>query len=308
MRLDFKALWVDDQPRHIASFAEGIRRKLKEMGFELDLVTAPSLEAIDTFIGEHVHEDGVDLVLVDYDLTGKGDGGEQALAKIRKRFPHKDMIFYSAMDTDKLRKIAFESRLDGIHFSTRLSLVDDTGSMIDKMLRKVMDVDHMRGVVMSATSDIDFIVEESLQTVCGRLSSGDQAAFIAKVVASVRGKLAKWGEELDKAEQKATIEALFKLKHLCTSADRLNLLVEELEAFAGDGSSQLEKAISYRQDVIPRRNKLAHVMLRVVDGKRVLEGPEGPFTEEDMTLLRCDLIEHRLNFTDIAVLLDVSLD
>jgi DNA-binding NarL/FixJ family response regulator len=309
MRLDFKTLWIDDQPKHVKSFKEGIERKLAELGFQLDVVEVSSPEGVDTAIGEHVHDDGIDLVLVDYDLgVGPGGGGQEALAKVRKQFPYKDLIFYSADDRQKLRQIAYDAGIDGLHFSTRLSLVDDTYSIIEKMLRKVMDIDHMRGVVMSATSDIDFMVEKSLLAVYSRLDDGGKTAFTAKVVAAIRKKLVRWGEELEKAERKGGAEPVFDLKHLCSAADRLELLLDELSSWASEGSSHLEKAKVYKVEVVPRRNKLAHVMLRVVDGRRVLDGPEGPVTNKDMAGLRRDLIAHRLNFTDIAVLVDVTLD
>ncbi|WP_292573153.1 response regulator [Mesorhizobium sp.] len=307
MRLDFKALWIDDQPKHVRSFREGIQRRLSGLGFELEVMEVSSLDKVDEAIGPHVHNDGVDLVLVDYDL-GSGSGGEEALAKVRKQFPYKDLIFYSADDREKLRKIAYDGGLDGLYFSTRLSLVDDTVSVIQKMLHKVMDIDHMRGVVMSATSDIDFIVERSLLATYDRLDVKEKAEFRAEVVASIRSKLEKWAKELDKAEKKGSLEAIFKLRHLCSAADRLELLLESLSKWTSDGSTYLDKAKIYRDDVVPRRNKLAHVTLREVDGRRVLDGPEGPVSEDDMTKLRKDLIEHRQNFTSIAVLIDVKLD
>lgn len=307
MRLDFKALWIDDQPKHVKSFREGIQRKLSELGFELEVVEVSALDKVDEAIGAHIHNDGVDLVLVDYDL-GSGSGGLEALTKVRKQFPYKDLIFYSADDREKLRKIAYEGGLDSLYFSTRLSLVDDTVSVIQKMLHKVMDIDHMRGVVMSATSDIDFVVERSLLAVYERNHDEGKAAFRAAVVAAVRTKLEKWSAELGKAEGKGTLEAIFKLKHLCSAADRLGLLLESLAEWTPDGSTHIDKAKAYKDDVVPRRNKLAHVTLRVVDGRRVLDGPEGPITDADMTKLRCDLIEHRQNFTNIAVLVDVAMD
>jgi hypothetical protein len=266
-----------------------------------------ALDKVDEAIGAHVHNDGIDLVLVDYDL-GSGKGGEQALAKVRKQFPYKDLIFYSADDREKLRKIAYEGGLDSLYFSTRLSLVDDTVSVIQKMLHKVMDIDHMRGVVMSATSDIDFVVEKSLLAVYARNNNEGKAAFRTAVVAAVRDKLEKWSADLEKAEMKGTLEAIFKLKHLCSAADRLELLLSSLAEWTSDGSTYIDKAKVYKDDVVPRRNKLAHVTLRVIDGRRVLDGPEGPITDEDMTKLRCELIEHRQNFTNIAVLVDVAMD
>ena len=160
------------------SFREGIQRHLAGLGFELEVCEGSSLDKVDEIIGQHIHDDGIDLVLVDYDL-GSGSGGEQALAKIRKQFPYKDLIFYSVRDREQLRKIAYDGHLDSLYFSTRMSLVEDTVSVIQKMLAKVLDVDHMRGVVMSATSDIDVVVERSVLAVYDRATPDGQAELRA---------------------------------------------------------------------------------------------------------------------------------
>lgn len=309
MRLDFRVLWIDDQQKHIQSFSEGLRIKLKDLGFELFVIPLETIESVDQKMGEHVHHDGIDLVLVDYDLgLGKGDGGEQALTKVRKHFPYKEIVFYSATDTEKLRKIAYETKVDGVYFSTRLSLVSDTTQIIEKLLSKVLDIDHMRGVVMSATSDIDFLVEHSLLAVYKRLDIEQQSDFRKAIVAQLEGKLKDWGKDLDKAAGKDNIDAVLKLRHLFSAADKLNSLLVELDGWAADGSSYLQKVKAYRDDVVPRRNKLAHVMLKRESGRgATLVGAEN-WSLDDMTTLRCSLIDHRENFQNIAVLVDVQLD
>ncbi|MDA5637880.1 MULTISPECIES: response regulator [Agrobacterium] len=308
MKLEFCALWIDDQPKHVKSFAEGIQRRLSELGFELEVSEATALDKVEQVLGGHVHNDGIDLVLVDYDLGVKGAGGEQALASVRKRFPHKDIIFYSADDREKLREIAYKSKIDGVYFSTRLSLVDDTISIIEKTLSKVLDIDHMRGIVMAATSDIDDLVERSLIAVHKRLGEQDQEAFRRETVAAIEKKLSKWGEDLAKADGKSKLDAILKLKHLFTAADRLDYLLRQLDDWKNNNSTPLETASIYRSDIVPRRNKLAHARLIIQDKRRVLLGDEGPISDEDMRELRCELIRHRGNFTEIAVLVDAQLD
>lgn len=307
MRLDFHILWIDDQPKHIASFREGIDRRLATLGFVLKVTEVASLEEVEDCVAGHVQDDGIDLVLVDYDLGG-GDGGEQALIKIRKLMPFKEIIFYSAADTEKLRKIAFENKVDGAHFATRLTLSDDTSSLVNNILRKVMDIDHMRGVVMAATSDIDWLVEGSLIAIHSALDSASQKEMESGLVEYVKAKLERYGAELGKAQTKGSLAALLKLKHLIGSTDRLDLVIKAMEDTAeGNESSSLAMARTYKNDVVPRRNKLAHVVVKTVDGKKVLEGPGGSFTDEDMTVLRRDLIEHRSNFTSVAVVYDVPM-
>jgi DNA-binding NarL/FixJ family response regulator len=303
MRLDYKILWIDDQPAHVKSFQERIERHIREQGFVLDVQVVSKINDVDEAMGDHVHNDGVDLVLVDYDL-GPGGGGEEALAAVRNRLRHKDILFYSASDPENLRQIAYQAKLDGIYFSTRVSLADDAISLINKTLHKVMDIDHMRGVVMAATSDIDVSIERSVLAMYGGLDEAGRTTFKQKVVDTIRTKLLDWNNDLEKANKKPGIEPIFKLRSICTAADRLNLLLGELERFSTDGKTLLETAKEYRDDMIPRRNKLAHLVVKLVGGQRVLVGNEGELDVEGMRELRCDLLVHRSNFDEISVIVD----
>lgn len=306
MRLDFRTLWIDDQPRHIESFEEGLQLKLNPLGFNLVVRSVASVAEVDDAIGVNVHDDAIDLVLVDHDLGASGTG-DAALTKVRAKFPHKDIMFYSAGDRQKLRQIAYEAGLDGIYFSTRLTLVSDAFGLIESILSKVMDIDHMRGVVMAATSDIDYLVEQSVVAVYAGLEEEAKHAFLDDVISELRKKLKDWEKALDNAESSGTLEAVFKLHYLCTADVRLRLLLRSLAKWDETESTHLEKARVYRDDVVPRRNGLAHTRLEEVEGRLVLMGKEGRVTADEMKQLRCDLIEHRVNFQNIAVLIDVPL-
>ncbi|TKR54331.1 hypothetical protein D7I39_16755 [Allopusillimonas ginsengisoli] len=308
MRLDFTILWIDDQPKHVKSFSEGLGNHLRQLGFELNVISAQSLEMVDAGIGNHVYDDTIDLVLVDYDL-GMGAGGEEALVTIRKRFPFKEVVFYSATDAEKLRSIAFGAKVDGVYFSTRLSLVSDTTQVVSKLLNKVLDLDHMRGIVMSASSDIDYLVESSLNAVYDRLGEEEKPSFRSSIIEQLQGKLSKWAGELEEAAGKDSLVRIMKLRHLFTAHDRLECLARQLAGWAADHSSYLDKVHVYKDDVVPRRNKLAHAMLRRKDGgPPELIGLKESWSTEHMTELRCGLIEHRENFQTIAVLVDAKLD
>ncbi len=308
MRLDFTILWIDDQPKHVRSFSEGLSNHLRELGFELNVIPAHSVKMVAAEIGNHVYDDTIDLVLVDYDL-GTGAGGEEALIAIRKRFPFKEVVFYSATDAEKLRSIAFGAKVDGVYFSTRLSLVTDTTQIVSKLLSKVLDLDHMRGIVMSASSDIDYLVESSLQAVYDRLSEDEKPGFNSSIVDRLRAKLVKWTEELGNAENKNSLPKIMKLRHLFTAHDRLECLAQHLAGWAAEHSSYLDKVHEYKNDLVPRRNKLAHAMLRRKEGAAPeLIGLKEPWSTADMTTLRCGLIEHRENFQTIAVLVDAKFD
>jgi len=307
MRLDFTILWIDDQLHHIRGFQDSLRRELDQLGFKLEVLAVSSLDKVDEAVGQHVHDDAIDLVLVDYDLTGKGSGGEQALLQVRKKLPFKEIVFYSGTDVQKLREIAFKANVDGIQFSPRMNLVSNATKAIHKLLSKVMDIDHMRGVVMSAASDIDYMVEKSLMALHGALGEAERPAFRDQLVTEVRAKLAKWSSELDEAVAKGDIESLVMLRHLYSAHDKLRSLLKQLASWDAEHQPRLAKIKGYMGDVVPRRNKLAHGMLKREGSRLVIVGMKDPLTAEDMTKLRQELIDHRDNFAMIAVLLDVNL-
>lgn len=301
MKLDFTVLWIDDQPKHIQSYQESLQLKIAPLGFQLEVVSARSIAEIADAVGSRDGHDGIDLVLVDYDL-GNGGGGEVALEQVRKIFRYKEIIFYSATDVEKLRTLAYERSVDGVHFSTRFGLVQEAADVVRKLLGKVLDIDHMRGLVMAAASDIDDLVERSLVAVYGKLESSLRKEFVTDLHNQMTRKLQRWQQDLDQAMQIGDLESLLALKAMYSAADKLTSLRKRLELQAPSTDERNEKMKHYATNIVPRRNKLAHARL-----DRAGALPEG-FTSEDMTALRLDYINHRKNFVEVAVLLDVNFD
>ncbi len=301
MKLDFTILWIDDQPKHIKSYRESLGLKIAPLGFEIEVLEARSIAEISDVVGDRPEHDGIDLVLVDYDL-GNGSGGELALEEVRKLFRYKEIIFYSATDVEKLRKLAYERQVDSVHFSTRLGLVEEAAEIVRKLLAKVLDIDHMRGLVMSAASDIDDLVARSLAAVYSKLEVDEQKEFLEELQQQLAKKLSRWSDELSKACAASELTAMLELTALYSPADRLTSLRKRLEKQAPSAGDRNEMVKGYVTEIVPRRNKLAHVRLG-----RTGALPDG-FTADDMAVLRCDYIKHRKNFLDIAVLLDVEFD
>jgi hypothetical protein len=107
----------------------------------------------------------VDLVLVDWDL-GSNLHGEDAIEAIRDQVRYKDVVFYSAQRApDELRRAAFEKELEGVYCASREQLVEEVMGVFESLVKKVLDLDHTRGIVMGATSEIDQMVSECLSTI-----------------------------------------------------------------------------------------------------------------------------------------------
>jgi len=155
---------------------------------------------------------------------------------------------------------------------------------------------------MSAASDIDDLVSRSLRAVYKALPEQDKLTFLQALEEQLRRKLGRWENELKKAATKGGIDPMLDMHFLYGASDRLNSLAAKLQVQFPPSSEMGAMLKTYGEDVVPKRNKLAHV--RITRGEGIPEG----FTESEMSDLRCRFIEHRRNFYDIAVLLDVPLD
>src|SRR5580698_10169634 len=119
-----------------------------EHGFEFRPRLCRSLEEVRAFLAsdEDVFTDAIDLILVDWDL-GSGAHGEAAIAEIRDAIRYKDVVFYSAQNpAETLRELAFKTGLEGVYCTSREGLVEEVLGVFESLVKKVLDLDHTRGI------------------------------------------------------------------------------------------------------------------------------------------------------------------
>lgn len=267
MRLDFNVLWVDDQPDRVASQIKKISLQMAEEGFDFKPRQCTSMDQVEKVISENVFTDEVDLILVDWDL-GNNVHGEDAINRIRQIVQYKDVVFYSGEATVmQLRQKAFDKKLEGVYCASREDLIDEVIGVFESLIKKVLDLDHTRGIVMGATSDIDHMVNSCLALAHGKLDDDGKARFIDGALKRVAEKVKDVTKQGEKLNATPSVEALFKAHMLFTSDDRLRMLAKILgmEEFAAySGSVTTIKA--YREGVVHDRNTLGHAVL-VPQGK-----------------------------------------
>jgi CheY-like chemotaxis protein len=299
MRLDFNILWVEDQPAEVKAQRDRIDFLLRKEGFRVHAEFATSVEQAAGFLGNDIFGDHVDLVLMDYDL-GEGPNGSVGIEMVRERFPFKDIVFYSASGVQKLQESVAEGKTQGVFYSSRLELPDTVFGVFQALVKKVLDIEHSRGIVMGATSEIDYLVNESL---VAAFSQGDEesrkaaVAVIAKQLADIRKTFEK---EAKKVEEATELSALLGLHHVYSSVHRLRLLRKLLES-AGTHEEERTGMVSYEHVTIPRRNELAHVRVERKGFSRKLYDRNGlELTAEDMRQLRVALLEHHELFEKVT--------
>ncbi len=308
MRLDFNVLWVDDQPNRVTSQITAITNKMRLEGFHFNATLAKSMDGVRARISGNVFTDEVDLVLVDWDL-GDGVKGQDAIAEIRDSIQYKDVVFYSAQTSpDELRSFVFKKGLEGVYCANREQLVDEVMGVFESLVKKVLDLDHMRGIVMGATSDIDYIVNLSLIAVHKRLDEAGKAKMLKKALGYTQKHVGDVTKEAKKLEGATTLAEFFDSHMILTANDRLRMLTWALKAPGFDAYSEYRRSVvKYMQEVVPRRNRLGHRVL-VPQGKpqASTDSRGEEVTVDETRKLRRQILDLRSKFRDLLKALQVD--
>lgn len=304
MRLDFKVLWIDDQQGGVRGVLDHLRDHVEEEGFRLEVFPVETLEHASALITDHVWADGIDLVLVDFDL-GSGSGGELALGQIKRLMPYKEVVFYSSRATADLRKLAYDEGVEGVYCANRTSLAETITGVFDALVKKVLDINHCRGIILGATSDVDDVVNGILSTIAGSGNGEDQAYFLQMAMERIDEALKRFQLQRDQLADQASFEEILRNHQYFTSADRLRLLIALHDRKLQKTQPALRKAIGRYLDSIPRvRNMFGHARLTPGQQLPALRGfGEQRVDPETLREVRRELVKFRDTFHELASLL-----
>lgn len=299
MRLDFNVLWVEDQESAVDSQRERIAYLLRQQGFRLRATFEPDVESAKTLLSDGIYEDHVDLILMDYDL-GPGPRGDTGLAEIRKILPYKDLIFYSALPGD-LSQNAKVTEIGGVFLANRLDLPEVVFGVFETLVKKVLDIDHSRGLVMGAASDIDDHVIDCLTWAFDGCDPTAQANILEAIRSRVPELRANYEKDLAELEAVQHVSDLVDRHASYTSRDRVILLRKALKIISAHEDKDAV-IVKYTEEIIPKRNDLAHVRVEETAGfgRRLVNRKGEEFTTAQMVKLRQELLESREMFEALS--------
>jgi hypothetical protein len=298
MRLDFNVLWVDDQPQQLESQFAAIAKGMQEQGFDFHPTVCSALDKVRSKINDDVFKDEVDLILVDWDLGG-GLKGQNVIAEIREAILYKDVIFYSSLTTTtELREHASAAGAEGVFCTSKNSVVDEVLGVFEALIKKVLDLDHTRGIVMGATSDIDQMVMTCLSAIDGLGNSVEKKELLNKAKELVGNSISNLEKKAKELEAATGVAAMLESHALFTANDRLRVLSTVLKSVKFDEHEPLRGGLkTYIQNVVPKRNELGHLVLIPSGKPSELTDPDGKVvTLEEMRELRRFLLRFRSDF------------
>ena len=294
MRLDFNILWVEDQPKRVEAQRERIEMLMRKQGFKLQTKMAISIKEATKYIGDDIYGDHIDLILMDYDF-GDEPNGEAGLEMVRDKFPYKDIVFYAALAQRDLTEIAAQNKISGVFCCDRNDLSETVIRVFEVLVKKVLDIDHSRGIVMGATSEIDEFVNKSLMRVFEKADEETVAAafnITGDQLNKIKEQFNKDCTRISEAKGISGVLNIIKIHNIYSSAHRLNLFMGILKHL-GTYDEEQETMLDYVKNTMPTRNDLAHVTVeRNGFSRKIFNRSEKELTTEDMRVLRSALLEH----------------
>jgi hypothetical protein len=281
---------------------------MQQDGFHFKPILCRSIDEVQRVISTDIFTDDVDLVLVDWDL-GSNLHGEDAIEAIRDQVRYKDIVFYSAQRAPgELRRAAFEKELEGVYCASREQLVEEVMGVFESLVKKVLDVDHTRGIVMGATSDIDQMVSECLSTIYAMADEPGKKQLLVQAQEFIEEELKELSELAAKMRAATHFDELHEAHLVFTANNRLRMLARSMKTQLLEPHKKYRGSVTdYLEQVVPKRNILGHVARVERDGKYVLIDRKGKVFDLETTRdLRRLILGLRADFRELLAALKTA--
>ena len=302
MKIEYHILWFEDQVRWLNSIKSRLSNFLEDLGFELIVTKEINGDNVDELLKKIDNKQmDVDLILMDFKLSSN-DKGNVLIDKIRKNELFTEIIFYS-QSGDVRNEV---NNLEGVYFSDRRTFFNKTTKVINNSIKKIQDVNNMRGLVIAETSELDV----KLMDIIINFLKKDNKKLSDKKKEEILKKLIKNRTQRLKSLEKINISKADDLYNGLESYDKLRAVFRLIkhrhnETRKDTFISYTNILSNYKKQVMDIRNILAHVKEDTDKKgnkilKSTLKGYENFIFNEDMCIkIRKNLIKHSENLENI---------
>lgn len=296
MNLEYSILWFDDSKAYLDSVdLEPIREDIVSWGFIPKFVPVYTADEFNS----HTPFDQYDLIVVDFTLEGM-PGGAEFIAKVREQQVYTEIIFYSANPISELWKSIGERQLEGIFVSNRNGVGQKIIRVARQSVRKVLDLENMRGIVMSEVGDLDALLEKIFIKAIEGIPKEKKDDVFKRFHENVDAQAKEFQAALSGFKAAPSIDALMKL---CDSDKRWQNFMRVRKHHE---VLKEKKFGDYPTEILWPRNCLAHGRPdRQGDGTYVFRFHEKDykFSDDVGKSLRQKILEYKGAFQEIAELL-----
>jgi DNA-binding NarL/FixJ family response regulator len=271
MNLEYKILWFEDEILWAKPIVRELKEYVEEMGF---IFLEPRFEKDDTNI-DNINYEEFDLILMDYNLKNKKKG-DVLINKIREYNFFSEIVFYSMSGADTLRKAVLENKLDGVYCADRPidSFLPKVQEVIRVTVKKVLDLNTIRGIVMAETSDIDKIMLDVITIYANSLEVMEKNTFLEKR----RSKLLKSLNEKIEGIKSDNLDNFYN-NLLFDSSQKWRTVLDIVKHRIPEKESLTRL---YDPEIIQKRNRLAHIK-EIKDTSGKIQLADGDFVLNEQT-------------------------
>lgn len=303
MKLDYNILWFEDIKSSFDTKKKIVRDIVESLGFNF---LEPRNETDGSNI-ESIDYSDFDLLIVDLNLAGVR--GPSLIDKIRHGHDvYTEVIFYSSDGERAVRDALREYEIDGAYCAGRENddFEEKVGKVIRTTIKKVQDVNNMRGLIMAETSDIDKTMLEIITAVIEKDKFGIKNEVIKSIYDSVQSKVNNKKDDFDKYRKNDKIDKVVKDNLMFDSHQKIIALQKIIDLIDHEVTTPLKNATFHNEykKVKTNRDLLAHVTPMVVDGKKILKSgiSEIEFSEDYCNNIRNAIKTHSGTLTEILAL------
>lgn len=289
MRLTYNLLWLEDDQDWLEITRELIENELDNLGFTLKPTIYKDGKSIEKCFKNNGFAE-FDLILIDYNLEN-AEKGDIIIEKIRKNNIYTDVLFYS-QDVLSIKKCFSELSLEGVYSTSRDDFEDKFNMVMRTTIKKVQEVNTMRGLIMAETSDMDVLMLDNIKmfiTKNGEAGDKLKGYIFKKVWKSIKGNY----NQAEKIKNTDTLEELYE-KHFFTSTHKAKAINKLIGLIHNDTLNEFELFFQeYEEKVLKIRNHFAHVTVISENGEQKLKsvqtGKKEIFNDERCIEIRKDL-------------------
>lgn len=254
MKLFYDILWFEDQPAEIKPAIESLEYFVAEAGLKLrcDIRDTVSLEDVGHLSEKLRRYNPYDLIVFDYDM-GASVGGPEIARDLRSQV-YTDMIFYSGKSIHDLRRVVFDAGVDGVFVVTRLQLAEQLRPIVDDQIRRVCDINVMRGLVMDEVARSDRLMRDLSCKILKNSVPAARATFLDRLKKRLLERSVKTNSDINGIVDEIDAIWDFRLVDFNTVRQRLMRLCKDRGIDGGIFAD--DKPLALMQNL---RNRLAHL-------------------------------------------------
>jgi hypothetical protein len=293
MNLSYSILWFDDDKDFFDSLdMEPIKTEIASWGFSPTIFPVHNADEFN----QYAPFDKFDMIVVDFKLGD--EQGDKFIKNVREHEVFTEIIFYSFSESSDLWKAIHDQKLEGVFVTHKSGIEQKLLRVARQSVRKVLDLENMRGIVMSEVGDLDASLEDIFVHAMQGISPEHQRTVFDRFHEKASDQNKEFLGALSVFKEAPSIDGLLQL---CDSDKRWQNFnrVKKHHALLKNTSFTGD----YQKDILSPRNFLAHgAPERKADGSFLFRhrGKEFSFDNAVSQDLRKKILGYKNAFAEIA--------